>query len=85
MQYEEYEIKMEKGSKIFVYTDGLPEAQNNDNEFLGMDRIVGLINQHPEYRPHELIEEMKRAVSEFADGAPIFDDMTMLCIEYDGQ
>ena len=85
LKYEEYEIYMKKGMKLFVYTDGLPEAQNANDEFLGMDKSIELLNQHPEYSPQELIEEIGEAVVEFSGGAPRFDDLTMLCIEYEGK
>ena len=84
IHYQDYEIYMKKGSKLFVYTDGLPEAQNADNEFLGMDRSVEFLNQHPESMPQELIETVEKSVDEFSGSAPRFDDLTMLCIEYDG-
>jgi sigma-B regulation protein RsbU (phosphoserine phosphatase) len=85
MKYSEYEIQMEPGSNIFVYTDGLAEANSADGELFGMERALEILNQHTEDSPKEVIEAEKKAVEEFAGEAPQFDDLTMLCIEYQGK
>ena len=84
LKFEEYEIRLDKGSRLFVYTDGLPEAQNSSGEFLGADASLEMLNRHPEQKPQDLVEEINRCVTEFVGDAPMFDDLTMLCIEYDG-
>ena len=84
ISYSEYEICLEPGSKVFVYTDGLAEAQNAQEEQFGLDRIVEALNVAPDISPRELLDNMRRAVDTFVGGAPQFDDLTMLCIEYKG-
>ena len=84
MKYTEYEINMQKGRKLFVYTDGLPEAQNSRSEFLGAEESLAYINKYAGLDPQKLIEGVCREVEIFSDGASRFDDMTMLCIEYCG-
>jgi serine phosphatase RsbU (regulator of sigma subunit) len=84
MKYTEYEINMQKGRKLFVYTDGLPEAQNSRSEFLGAEESLAYINKYAGFDPQKLIEGVCREVEIFSDGASRFDDMTMLCIEYCG-
>jgi serine phosphatase RsbU (regulator of sigma subunit) len=75
---------MQKGSKLYVYTDGLPEAQNSKSEFLGSEASLGYVNKYADRDPQQLIEGVCREVGVFSDGASRFDDMTMLCIEYSG-
>ena len=82
--YQAYDIALEPGSKVFVYTDGLPEASNAKEEQFGMDRIAEALNADPEGAPRALLDNVQRAVDGFVDGAKQFDDLTMLCLEYRG-
>jgi sigma-B regulation protein RsbU (phosphoserine phosphatase) len=84
IKYTEYDINMEKGSRLFLYTDGLPEAQNTESEFFGQDRVVEELNRITNKDPEGIISGMRKAVASFTEGAPQFDDLTMLCLEYDG-
>ena len=83
-EYEQYKLKLEPGSKIFVYTDGLAEATDSDNELFGTDRIIETLNTDPDAKPEELLKTMKHAVDLFVGDTPQFDDLTMLCLEYNG-
>ena len=69
---------------MFVYTDGLAEANNDREEQFGMDRILQTLNENPGAKPLELLENMQRAVDGFVGDARQFDDLTMLCLEYRG-
>lgn len=84
MKYINYNLYVKPGWKLFVYTDGLPEAQDADRQFFGMDRIVETLNADKDSSPEGLITGMDRAVNEFVKGEPAFDDLTMLCLEYKG-
>ncbi len=84
VQYKEYEIQLEPGSKLFVYTDGIPEANNSKKEQFGTDRLVNALNQDPSLPPKPLTEAVKASVDEFVQDAEQFDDLTMLCLEYKG-
>ena len=83
-KYEQYQIQLEPGSKIFVYTDGLPEATNEDNELFGTDRMIEALNKDPDAVPEEILKGTKHAVDLFVGKTPQFDDLTMLCLEYKG-
>ena len=84
ISYSEYEIILEPGSKVFVYTDGLPEANNAQGEQFGMERIIEALNVSPDSSPRELLDNVHRAADAFTSGAKQFDDLTMLSIEYKG-
>ena len=85
MKYDEYEIQLEPGSKIFVYSDGLPEATNNDEKMFGVNRVVETLNENPDDDPEQTLQNMMKAVDEFVKDAEQFDDLTMLCLEYKGK
>ena len=84
MKYRDYEIRLEKGDKIFVYTDGVPEATNAEQVLFGADRMVETLNRNAEASPVEILRSMRRAVDAFVGSAEQFDDLTMLCLEYRG-
>ena len=48
------------------------------------ERLIATLNQNPDLSPEELIHRMHDAVNLFAGGAEQFDDITMLCVKYNG-
>ena len=84
VKYEEREFYLYPGDCIFVYTDGVPEANNEAAEMFGEERMVAALNKDPDATPEELIHSMRDAVDQFAAGADQFDDITMLCMKYYG-
>ena len=82
--YKEYEIQLEPGDKLFVYTDGVPEATNLEKEMFGTERMLAALNERPDDAPQDVLKNVRRAVDDFVRGAEQFDDLTMLCLEYKG-
>lgn len=82
--YQEYKTKLNPGAKLFVYTDGVPEATNADKQLFGLDRMVAALNVSKDATPEEILRNMRLAVDEFVQNADQFDDLTMLCLEYRG-
>ena len=80
IKYTEYEIQLEKGGCLFLYTDGVPEATNADCELFGTDRMLDALNKEPGASPETLISNVKESVDDFVKDAPQFDDITMLAI-----
>ncbi|MBR5091602.1 MAG: PP2C family protein-serine/threonine phosphatase [Ruminiclostridium sp.] len=76
--YTEYEIELKKGSTLFVYTDGVPEATNGDNELFKTERMLEALNKEPDASPEKLLGNVHTAVNDFVGEAPQFDDLTML-------
>ena len=85
IQYREYELALTPGSKLFLYTDGVPEATNADNEMFGTARMLTALNQDPTASPEVIIKNVRSAVDCFVKNAEQFDDLTMLCVEYRGK
>ena len=83
-KYREYELRMEPGDMLFVYTDGVPEATNEKNEMFGTARMVEALNEEADAEPEQLLETVRREAEQFAGDAEQFDDMTMLCVKYLG-
>ena len=84
MKYKDYEIQLRPGDKVFVYTDGLPEATDSDDKMFGAERMTAALNVYKEDSPQGIIKGMQSSVKDFVGDAPQFDDLTMLCIEYKG-
>ena len=83
-RYLEYELQLKPGSKIFLYTDGVPEATDVENHMFGTKRMIQTLNETPDSAPKILLENMQRAVDEFVKDAEQFDDLTMMCLSYNG-
>ena len=84
IRYKEYELQMEPGAKLFLYTDGVPEATNAEMELYGTDRMIDALNEDPMAAPEQILQNVRTAVDAFVQEAEQFDDLTMLCIEYKG-
>ena len=84
LRFKEYTIKLEPGSTLFVYTDGVPESTDNENHQFGLKRTLEALNRTPDASPVQLLRNVEEAVRTFTGDAPPFDDMTMLCIHYNG-
>ena len=82
--YKEYELDLSQGDKLFLYTDGVPEATNSDEKMLGTEGMIAALNENGDASPEELLGNVRKAVNEFVREAEQFDDLTMLCIEYRG-
>ncbi|MBP5155112.1 MAG: PP2C family protein-serine/threonine phosphatase [Clostridia bacterium] len=85
MRFKEYEMQLEKGSVLFLYTDGVAEASNAENELFGTDRLLEALNVCDAATPKEVLDGVNAAVEAFVNGAPQFDDLTMLCLKYNGK
>ena len=84
VRYREYEVLMEPGAKLFVYTDGLAEAVNGETEQFGAERAIAALRGREDGSPKELLGAVNAAVAAFVGDAPQFDDLTMMCVEYRG-
>ena len=80
IRYKEYELQLEKGDMLFLYTDGVPEATNAENELFGTDRLLAALNKSDAADMKTLLENVKNDVDEFVGIAEQFDDLTMLGI-----
>ncbi len=85
IRFKEYEFELHPGDCLYVYTDGVPEATNSDNELFGTDRLLEALNESSNATAEEVLETVNRHIGMFVGSAPQFDDITMLCLEYFGK
>ena len=85
MKYKEYELQLEPGAKLFLYTDGVAEATNAESELFGTERMVEALRAAENGTPQEIVGAVDHAVGAFVKDAPQFDDLTMMCLHYKGK
>ena len=84
-KYVNTEIQLKKGDSIFVYTDGVAEATDANNELFGTDRTIDALNAIPAgVSQKEVLAGVRTAVDAFVKDAPQFDDLTMVGLKYNG-
>ena len=83
-KYKEYQIHLAPGDKLFVYTDGVSEATDANEDMFGIERMLSALNKDPEASPEQILKNVRSAVSAFVKDAEQFDDLTMLCAEFNG-
>ena len=84
-KYKNTEIQLKKGDSIFVYTDGVAEATDANNELFGTERTVDALNAIPKSAAQkEVLAGVRAAVDAFVKEAPQFDDLTMVGLKYNG-
>ena len=82
--YREYSLPLSPGDKLFLYTDGVPEAVNSAREMFGTERMLLALNEDPDAPPETVLKNVRRSVDRFTQDTEQFDDLTMLCVEYKG-
>lgn len=81
-KYVQQSVTVQPGSTIFLYTDGITEAEDPEHALFGMDRLLESARQIGAVAPEAFLPAMKNAVHGFTRGAEQSDDMTMLVIRY---
>ena len=81
VRYREYEMQIDAGDVLFVYTDGVPEATNLNNEMFGTQSMLDALNSCSSSHPQHLLAAVKESIDSFVGEAQQFDDITMLALE----
>ena len=84
IKFREHPFEMYPGDRLFVYTDGVPEATNAKNEMFGAERMLAALNRDPDASPEELLHTVRKEIDAFVGDAPQFDDITMMSFCYNG-
>lgn len=82
IRYRAGELTLEPGDRLFLYTDGVPEATSTTNELYGEARLLAFMNKNSTVGATELLPLLKADIDEFVGTAPQFDDITMLMLDY---
>lgn len=83
-RYREYELELRPGDELYVYTDGVAEATDANNELFGTERMLEALNRRLGGGPDVLLQGVKAEIDHFVGDAPQFDDITMLGLRYLG-
>ena len=81
VKFRQYELKMDAGDTLFVYTDGVAEATDSSNQLFGTERMINALNRDPDSEPQKLISNVSENINEFVGETDQFDDITMLAIK----
>ncbi len=82
--YNEDSFVMKPGDRLFIYTDGVPEATDANGKRYEMERLTEALNRNKDAKPEELLLRVREDVDRFVDDADQFDDLTMLSFKYLG-
>ena len=85
VRYRVAELTFNPGDRVFLYTDGVPEATNIENKLYGEDRLLDFMNQNATTDAISLFPALKANIDEFVGEAPQFDDITMVMLDYKPQ
>ena len=80
-QFKGEEIDSLKGKSLFLYTDGLNEAENEAHEQFGNDRMLEELGREAFRDSRTLVDRLSQAVADHVAGAEASDDLTMLCLK----
>ena len=80
--YEGQQTMLDKGTLLYMFTDGVSEAENPDKELFGDDRLAQLLQEGAALEPHTLVDETFAQVKRHANGAEQSDDITVMCLKH---
>ena len=81
IQYQEDTLQLEQGDTLVMFTDGVTEAMNPDNEEFGIERLDSILGNMAGKNCQEMVEAVKAGIDGFVDGAEQSDDITMLALK----
>ena len=82
VRYRANELTLSYGDRLFLYTDGVPEATNENNVLYGEDNLLAFMNNNSTLSTTKLLPGLKADIDKFVGEAPQFDDITMLIFDY---
>ena len=83
--YKLHELTLQPGDTIFLYTDGVTEATDNNDELFGEDRLLLSLDARESQSVESICKGVHGDVDEFVGDAPQFDDITVLALKYVGR
>ncbi len=85
VKYSGDEAQLAPGESIVLYTDGVTEANNEQEELFGEPRLEGVLQTVASQGPAEVTQAVLQEVKKFSSQVPQFDDITILTFQYQGQ
>ena len=84
LPFREHTFELRPGDSLFVYTDGVAEATDSNDELYGSERMLNALNRDPQAAPEELLQTVRADIDDFVGDADQFDDITMMSFKYKG-
>jgi serine phosphatase RsbU (regulator of sigma subunit) len=84
LSLQEYSILFRPGDRLLLFSDGVPDAVNRSDEAYGNRRLVQLFTQAAHLPANDLAQAIADRVKHWSQGAPAFDDLTLLVVEVEG-
>lgn len=81
--YTDAEITLEKGSKLFLYTDGITEAENTEKELYGDDKLLEVLSANTSSNVRTTVDVIVSSIADHVKEAEASDDLTILLIQYE--
>jgi sigma-B regulation protein RsbU (phosphoserine phosphatase) len=78
---EEKKISLRGGDMVVLYTDGVTEAINNKEEQFGKERLISIAEKNCNLPASELVKRILKEITEFSQGQPQFDDLTLMILK----
>lgn len=85
MTYEQYQVQLEPGDTLLLYTDGAVKAQNGDGEAFGNERLMNALVKAKDNEADEIVGELQGELFEFIGETPLEDDASFLCLRREAQ
>ncbi|MDD4033620.1 MAG: SpoIIE family protein phosphatase, partial [Bacteroidales bacterium] len=82
--YPESSISFQRGDTLFLYTDGVTEAENCEKKLYSTERLIEILNMHTDASPRELIRYVEEDITAHVCSNPQSDDITMMTLVYNG-
>lgn len=80
-RYRPYKLQLSAGDTLFLYTDGVPEATDENGQMYGIPRMLNALNRSSGQPPQQTLGSVKQDIDAFTGSAEQFDDITMLAFE----
>lgn len=85
MVYSKQDVLLQKNQALFIYTDGLTEAENQQQEQFGDVRTLEIVNQYADCEVKDMITNIQNDLARFTNGVGQSDDLTMLCVRLNSE
>ena len=84
VKYRQNTLSIAPGDRLLLYTDGVTEATDPDQQLYGEARLQAFMNRHADGATASVLRELRKDIDVFAGSAPQFDDITMLLLDFRG-
>jgi sigma-B regulation protein RsbU (phosphoserine phosphatase) len=79
--YEEGQVSLAPGDLLMIYSDGVTEAEDGNDQEFGMDRVIEVLQSHRQQPADAIVEQIVKSIDAFAGTAPQHDDITLMVLK----